>query len=369
VTLSRKPECFLKDRVDFSRIRRVLVVKLRHHGDVLLTSPVFQVLKNHYPHLELDALVYKDTEEMLSLHPSIDQLHTIDRRWKTLGLSVQLTEELRLLNRLKRRNYDLLIHLTEHQRGLIIKQYCRIPIAVSASYPRRNNALWHRTFKYQHPVFPMGKRHRVEQHLDALRRVGIQPTGSERQLVLEVGIDARKKVDSIMAREGVGAGSYVHIHPTSRWLFKTWDYEKVAQVIDGLAEEGKKVVLTSSPDKQELIMIDAILAKVKSEPINLCGKLTLKELAGVIESANVFFGMDSMPMHMAAALNTPVVALFGPSDPVEWGPWWVKKIILTSDLFPCRPCGIDGCGGGKRSECLSELTVEQVLVALEKVLQ
>ena len=367
--MSKEIECFLKDRIDFSKIRRVLVVKLRHHGDVLLTSPVFQILKNHYPHLDIDALVYKDTEEMLSLHPSIDQLHTIDRRWKTLGLSVQLTEELRLLNKLKHRNYDLLIHLTEHQRGLIIKQYCRIPKAVSASYPRRNNALWRWTFKYLHPVFPMGKRHRVEQHLDALRRIGVQPAGNERQLVLEVGKEARKKVDSIMAREGVGARSYVHIHPTSRWLFKTWDHEKFAHVIDRLAGAGKQVVLTSSPDKQELLMIDAILAKTKSKPINLCGKLTLKELAGVIESANVFLGVDSVPMHMAAALNAPVVALFGPSDPVEWGPWCAKKIILTSDLFPCRPCGVDGCGGGKRRECLSDLTVKQVLLALEKVLQ
>ena len=367
--MSKEIECFLKDRIDFSTIRRVLIVKLRHHGDVLLTSPVFQVLKNHYPHLDIDALVYKDTEEMLSLHPSIDQLHTIDRRWKTLGLSVQLTEELRLLNKLKRRSYDLLIHLTEHQRGLIIKQYCRIPKAVSASYPRRNNALWHQTFKYRYPMYYWGKRHRVEQHLDALRRVGIQPTGNERQLVLEVGKEARKKINSIMDRGGVAADKYVHIHPTSRWFFKTWDHERFARVIDRLAAEGKKVVLTSSPDKQELLMIDAILAKTKSEPINLCGKLNLKELAGVIESANVFLGVDSVPMHMAAALNTPVVALFGPSNPLEWGPWCAKKIILTSDLFPCRPCGNDGCGGGKKSECLYELTVEQVMVALEKVLQ
>jgi hypothetical protein len=107
----------LKDAIDLSTLRHVLVIKLRHHGDVLLTSPVFSVLKNHAPHLEIDALVYQDTAEMLSLHPAISQLHTIDRKWKSAGIFTQAKAEWKLLSALRTRRYDLIVHLTEHNRG------------------------------------------------------------------------------------------------------------------------------------------------------------------------------------------------------------------------------------------------------------
>lgn len=89
--------------IDFSAFRRVLLIKLRHHGDVLLTSPVIQVLKNHYPHLEIDALVYAETQDMLSGHPGLSELHLIDRNWKNQGIGNQVREELALFNRLKAR--------------------------------------------------------------------------------------------------------------------------------------------------------------------------------------------------------------------------------------------------------------------------
>jgi heptosyltransferase-3 len=100
--------------INFNELSRVLVIKLRHHGDVLLTSPVIQVLKNHYPHLEVDALVYEDTRDMLSGHPALDNLFTIDRTWKELGVLEQGRYESQLTKSLIRRNYDLVIHLTEH---------------------------------------------------------------------------------------------------------------------------------------------------------------------------------------------------------------------------------------------------------------
>ena len=112
----------LKDAVNLSALHRVLVVKLRHHGDVLLTSPVFTVLKNHASHLEVDALVYRGTEDMLSGHPAIHQVHTVDRGWKKQGPVGHLREEIRLLRTLRERRYDLLIHLTESSRGAWLAQ-------------------------------------------------------------------------------------------------------------------------------------------------------------------------------------------------------------------------------------------------------
>jgi heptosyltransferase-3 len=102
--------------------------------------------------------------------------------------------------------------------------------------------------------------------------------------------------------------------------------------------------------------------------VDLAGQLSLRELAALTARARLFVGVDSAPMHIAAAMGTPVVALFGPSGDLEWGPWGVAHRIVASDRHPCRPCGNDGCGGGKVSECLTTLSVERVQAAVNEML-
>src|SRR5262245_29629662 len=96
------------DAADLTAIARVLVIKLRHHGDVLLSSPVFSVLRSHAPHLEIDALVYDDTREMVTLHPAISRVFAVGRAWRKLSLPRKLVAELQLLRMLRSRSYDLL---------------------------------------------------------------------------------------------------------------------------------------------------------------------------------------------------------------------------------------------------------------------
>ena len=101
--------------------------------------------------------------------------------------------------------------------------------------------------------------------------------------------------------------------------------------------------------------------------MNLAGKLSIKELGALTARARLFVGVDSMPMHLAAAMGTPAVALFGPSGEQEWRPWRVAHRVVTSS-HPCRPCGNDGCGGGKMSECLTTLGVDEVYAAAQELL-
>jgi heptosyltransferase-3 len=128
-------------------------------------------------------------------------------------------------------------------------------------------------------------------------------------------------------------------------------------------------VLTAAPDEREKKMVDAILAMadVGDRVVNLSGQFSLKELAALTSRAKLFIGVDSAPMHLAAAVGTPCVALFGPSGDKEWGPWMVPSEIVTSD-HPCRPCGFDGCGGGKVSECLTTIPADRVLAAVDRLL-
>ena len=356
----------LADAVDLGSIGRVLVVKLRHHGDVLLTSPVFSVLKRHAPHLELDALVYRDTREMLTLHPAITNVFTIDRAWKRETAWTRLGHEWRLLRQLRARGYDLLIHLTESYRGAMLAQWLAPRVRVAQRYGARRGRFWHGSFTHVFPI-PAKPRHRVELHLDALRRIGIYPTPEERRLTLVPGADAEDSVDELLRQSGLAHGKFIHLHPTSRWLFKCWEVDKYAALITALQSAGERVVLTAAPAEHELQFVRAILASARAPVVDLAGGLSLKQLAALTARAKCFVGVDSVPMHIAAAMGTPTVALFGPSGDLEWGPWQVRARVVTT-THSCRPCGMDGCAGSKVSDCLVEIPVSQVLDAVRSLI-
>lgn len=357
----------LKDAIPLSDLRRVLVTKLRHHGDVLLSSPVFSALKTYAPHADIDALVYAETAEMLSLHPAIAQVHVIDRHWKKRGPLGHLSAEWQLLQALRSRQYDLVIHLTDHPRGAWIARLCKARWAVARRVSGRGG-WWQNAFSHFYSTPRHALRPTVETNLDALRRLGIHPSVDERRLALVPGAAADIRVDTLLSDLGLSHKSFIHLHPASRWFFKCWTVDKMAALIDKLHADGQTVVLSAAPDATETAMIDAIQTRVARPALSLAGQLSLKELAALSARARLFIGVDSAPMHIAAAVGTPVVALFGPSGDKEWGPWGVPSRIITSPTHACRPCGMDGCAGSKVSDCLVSLPLEPVWQAVQELL-
>lgn len=352
------------DPIGVDSLRRVLVVKLRHHGDVLLTSPVFTVLAARAPHAEIDALVYADTRDMLAGHPAVARLHLIDREWKRQGLLLQARREAALLAALRERRYQLIVHLTDHWRGAWLAQLLRPRWSVA---PARPGLAWKASFSHRFPLPKGTPRHTVEANLDALRRVGLYPTEDEKRLVMVPGPEAEAKVDALLAQHGLAAGGFLHVHPTSRWLFKAWTDEANAELLARLAADGHRLVVTGAPNAREQAIVKRILERAQAPVVDLSGALTLREMGALAARARLFFGVDSAPMHIAAAMGTPVVALFGPSGEREWGPWMVPHRVVASD-HSCRPCGNDGCGGGKLSECLTGLPVDRVHAAVNELL-
>lgn len=348
--------------------RRALVVKLRHHGDVLLAAPVLAGLKRHAPAAEIDALVYADTAPMLAGHPALARLHVIDRGWKRLGFFPRLAAEWRLLAALRNRHYDLVVHLSVQQRGTWLTRLLRPRLAVA---PRYKGGFWASSFTHFYPAQSHPLRPTVESNLDSLRALGIEP--QDKQVDLVPGDAAEACADDLLARHGLARGGFIHIHPASRWLFKCWPADKVAALCVQLAARGWPLVLTAAPDPKERALIDAIQAELAAVPpaptfVDLAGQLSLKELAALTARARLFVGVDSAPMHIAAAMGTPTVAIFGPSGDKEWGPWNVASRVVVSATHDCRPCGRDGCEGSKISACLTELPVEQVLAACDALL-
>lgn len=361
----------ISDPIPLHEVRRVLVIKLRHHGDVLLTSPLFSVLQARCPEAEIDALVYQDTASMLTLHPAIHAVHGIDRNWKKLGLWGQAKAEWQLLRHLQGRNYDLVIHLTEHWRGAWLSRLLQPHWSVAPSIGSRGKR-WKRAFSHRYSQPRNALRHVAEANLDALRRIGIYPAPEERRLQLVPGPEAETRVANLLDNLGVGRQPFIHVHPASRWFFKCWTVEGMAKVIARLQQGGWPVVLSAAPDPAELALVAGIQQALASlglpAALSLEGQLSLKELAALAGRARLFLGVDSAPMHIAAAMGTPTVVLFGPSGDQQWGPWGVPARVIASRQHPCRPCGIDGCGGGKLSDCLVSLREDEVFGAIQDLL-
>lgn len=346
---------------DLANVRRALVVKLRHHGDVLLASATFASLKRALPAAQIDAYIYRDTLPMLEGHPAISGfvLHDAAAR----GLAREIAQ----LRRIRASGYDLVINLTEGDRGAIAAWVSGARVRVG--WDPEGQGFRYKTRLYTHVVRrPRTPRHMVESNLDCLRRIGIFPPPEERELYFDVPAAARAAVQERLVSGGTTPQRFVLLHPTSRWLFKCWPAAQVARLIESLHDSGWRVVLSSGPDKRELAMVAEILERCGAPAHNLAGSLGLKEFGALVEASSAVVCVDSLPLHLASALKRPCVVMFGPSSELAWGPWRNPLSRVIKQDFPCRPCGLDGCGGSKVSDCLTTLPVEPVAAAVRELL-
>ena len=352
---------------DLTGVKKVLIVKLRHHGDVLLTSPVFSNLQAATAQAEIHAMVYKDTVPMLEGHPAIQKFLSYDRGWKKLGFFGKLMKELSLLKQVRQEKYDLVINLTEGDRGAIGAFVSGAKICVGLD-PEGKGFKGKRKI-YSHIVKNCKTpRHTVEKNLDALRRIGIFPTPEERDVLFVIPEESRKRVQELLQNNGLAPQGYFLLHPVSRWKFKCWPASLVAKLMTELHLRGEKIVITASPDKQELEMVEEILKLAPEVPVlNLGGKTSLKDLGALIEMSRCLVCVDSVPLHMSSALKTPTVVLFGPTSEINWGPWQNQKARVVTQNLPCTPCFMDGCGVSKMSDCLFTLPVGKVLSAIDSL--
>jgi len=335
---------------------RILVIKLKQPGDVLVSSPVLAALKEAWPQARVSYLVPKGTEEMIADHPLLERVYVAARRGATWGRSLSLLRELR------RARFDLVLELSGGDRGAFHALITGARERLGFAYGGR--PFWHRfCFTRLLPPPPL-RMHLVEHNLEAVRALGIKPRSPSLQFFWRAEVEAR--VRELLAANSLEPKGFVVMHPGAGWRFKCWTPEGYARVIEFLqVTKNLPVVLTGSRAPHEQELAAAILQETRSQPVNLMGRLTLKELGALIAQARFLFGVDSAPMHLAAAVSTPAVALFGPSGVFNWGPWGAGHLVIQKD-WDCVPCGKDGCGGSKESRCLKEITVAEVLEAMER---
>ena len=354
---------------------KILLLKFRNIGDVLLTTPLINNLKNYYPDAKIDCSVNKGTEGMLTLNPHLNKIITYDRVLiKSLPIVKKILKELQFIRSFKKENYDIVINLTNGDRGNQIAWHSNASIRIGYKV---KNWLFRNTFTH---IMPSQKlRHTVETSLDPMRALSIPIKNKKVEIFWDL------EDEKIVSTELSDIENFIHIHPVSRWLFKCIADNTMSKIIDYCETElGIKVVITASSDKFELAKVDNILKKCKSNPLNLSGKLSLKQVAVLNKKAIFFIGVDTSIMHISASNNVPVLAFFGPSGADHWGPWdnnllssgyiqrngiqfmGIHRVFSESRI--CQPCGNDGCNGTKISDCLMSLNIIQVQKHIKEML-
>ncbi|HRZ86774.1 MAG TPA: putative lipopolysaccharide heptosyltransferase III [bacterium] len=338
--------------------RRILIVKLKNIGDVLLTVPAIRALHDRYPDAAIAALVNAGTEEMLSGLPYLSRVFTYDRkRIKEKNFVGRCADELRLMRDVRRFGCDLAIDFSGGDRGALCVALSGAAVRVGFAKTGRGMLLRDRCFTRS--VKPDHGKHTVEYHLDLIRAIEIEP--KDTGLEIAVPESDRAAVEKVLADKRIDRRKYVVIHPASRWFFKCWRADGFAAVADHIRSRyGLTVVLTAAPDRREREMVDAVLSCAKERHADCAGLFSLKQIAALLRDSVLFLGIDSAPMHIAQAVRTPVIVLFGPSGVHNWGPRGKFDRVICRN-WPCVPCGKDGCNGTKKSRCLDAITAEEVI--------
>lgn len=355
----------------FKNIKKILVIKFRHIGDVLLTVPAIRALKETFPGVSISVLVNSGTEEVLTGNAVIDEVIVFDRAVKNLPLALKYVKEIRFIRGIRQHRFDMTVDLTGGDRAAIVSFFSGARYRLALNPGKKGFS--GKRFLYTHLSDIDKQKHMVLQNLDVLRKFGINTENTEVDFFIPG--EARLLINKILKENNIKSGdTIVHVHPTSRWLFKCWKDEYMAEIIAWLIDNGIKVIITSSPGRKEMDMAEKILSLVSSRTknyisgvINLCGKTTIKELAAVSEASSLFIGVDSAPMHIAAAVRTPVIGLFGPTDKTFWGPYGRSHVVIEKSL-PCKPCKKGSCADIQLRDCMAAIKPDDVKEAVSKIL-
>jgi heptosyltransferase-3 len=267
-----------------------------------------------------------------------------------------------LFRRLFNERYDLLAHFSVDWRGALLARLLNVDISVSRKTDRRGS-FWHQSFDFLAPALnhesPM-----AEQDVDLLRSANLYKKSSAPAYELNISSLQKNKVNTWLKKNDIHAkNKLVVIHASSRWKFKEIPVSTWAKIIDELHSKKIDVVISGSQDdlKTNALIFDLC----ESKPL-LTKDFSLSDTAALYERADLVLTIDSMSTHLASAVKTPVVSIFGPTNEKNWGPWKGKfKVIGLSikddEMFACRPCGQDGCEGTKISQCLVQLNPKMVM--------
>ncbi len=354
------PQPLAPAKWDWETIQRVLLVRLRSIGDAVLTTPSLFALKRFLPHASVDILLEDWVAPVLDGFPYVDNVITLKRK--------STSSRARAARQLRANNYDVVYNLhggttatlltratgARHRVGYQTYQYARLHNHLSPS----SSLLWGRD-----------KTHSVEQQLALLGWTGV-PVSDRPPTKLATTPEAAATIAARLQGAGFAAAPLAVIHPAAAFATKQWAVEKFARVADDVRSRGLAVVAITTPNEEALV---EEMNQNTATPVEAFTDLSLPEVTALLARARLFIGNDSGIAHIAAAVETPSVVIFGSSNTAHWRPWAPSISSAAAEVvveeMPCQPCHGYFCEKFAEPECIKRVPVERVIAAVERVLR
>ena len=341
-------------RWDWSDVRKVLVVRLRSIGDTVLATPSLFALKRFLPNAQVDILVEDWVAPVLDNHPHVDNVIALERG----GVMTRA----RVARELRAANYDVVYNLHGGTTATFLTRATGARHRVgfkSYQYGQLHN--------HQAPspllLWQQQKTHSVEQQLALLGWTGVPVTDRPRTS-LGISPKAAETVERLLVEAELSGQNFALIHPAAAFATKQWAAEKFARVIEFLAERGISSVAIAAPNEQ------ALLEQLRSQTsVNVVTfALSLPEVTSLAARSRLFVGNDSGIAHIAAAVRTPSVVVFGSSNIAHWRPWNSGPAEVVFEEMPCQPCHGYFCEQFAQPECILRVPVTRVTAAIDRLL-
>jgi heptosyltransferase-3 len=341
--------------VDPAAIRRILVIRYRSIGDILLANPVLAALREAYPEATLDLLLDDVFVDVAAHNPSVDRVISHPRkvegkRWK---------HDLACIRTIRAEKYDMVVDLQGGPRGAWLTMLSGAKVRVGHPFRLRNRLAYN-----VYGTHPAPDDHSWRVQFRMIENLGVVPP-NEPTFFLHIDPAATMAIHDRLSRAGITMDRpLVLIHPGARIDVKRWPAEMMGALARWLVDERKAAVILAgaAADKEEI----ARIRRASGYALPASTDLTLPELAALIGGVDLMICNDSGPMHMAGVLGTPTVAFFGPSDPTIWHPVGTHNVLLTCSPMACMPCDQKGCPH-EGNHCMTRIPLSQAQQAVDRL--
>ncbi|HDQ04308.1 MAG TPA: lipopolysaccharide heptosyltransferase II [Deltaproteobacteria bacterium] len=336
----------------------ILIVKLSAIGDVVHSLPVLYALREKFPSAQISWLVEEAASSLLHEHPLLDRLIVSKRKsWlKALGHAGNrkkaISEIKSFIHELRDTEYDIVLDLHALLKSGLLIFLARGKRKIGYARGDEGSSVF---LNEKVPPYDI-EEHAILRYMNLAKYLGAQPDGY--YFPIPISDADRHSIRKLLENERI-EGPFVAINPIAKWKSKLWDKKKFALLADHCIREFKLTVVFTG-GREDDAEIQSIMEQMQEKAVNLCGKTNLRELGYLYSLSRVMVTTDTGPMHIAAAVGTPVVALFGPTAPWRTGPFGDGHVVLRKRIS-CSPCFKKKC---TNPQCMQQIEVEEVLQAV-----
>jgi ADP-heptose:LPS heptosyltransferase len=334
-------------KLHLNKFKNILIIKPGAMGDLLQITPVIRALREMLPDARISVMVGNASSvDLFRYHPLVHETIIFDRRGAHRSLSALVA----LWLSLRKGCYDLVINFQRSNLKAWFLASAALPCRVLVYHKAKGRTV-----------------HAVVNHLETLEPIGIDPLTADRRLVFVPGREAERFAEEMFEAAGFRGKTVVALNPGASFRIKCWLPERLAALGERLSRElGAGVVIVGGGGERNLA--EVICSGMSSPPLDIVGRTNILQLGAILKKCALLVSGDTGPMHMATAVGTPVLALFGAIDPDRTGPVGEGHAIIRHREIACVPCNAKSCVNPRHLECMEEISLEEVFRGVVEML-